>query len=88
MESIMETASEFDKQNPIIGERFVVEEVRYASNEYDYSLQRVVGHTHRFDTRVEVDKFMEDYDPEKYYEFEVRRQVLRQMNPRSYQQWF
>jgi hypothetical protein len=88
MESILESADEFDKENPIIGERFIVEEVRYVSNEYDYNQQRVVHLTHRFDTKEEKDKFLEDNNPDKWHEFEIRREVLRQMNPRPYQQWF
>lgn len=88
MQSIFETADEFDKENPIIGERFVVEEVRYVGNEYDYNYDRVIGKTHRFDTREEKDQFLEGHNPDRGYEFETRREVLRQMNPRPYQQWF
>lgn len=87
MEHLRDFAETYDRENPVIGERFIVEEVCYVGNEYDYETERRVSRSHTFETEEAAQEFMTYHDPDRYHKFEFRREVLRHMHPRPYKQW-
>jgi hypothetical protein len=83
-DSINETAREFDKQNPLVGAKYIVVEGFYKGNEYDYNIDWFEFERFEFDTLEEREAWLEDHEPNQYNQFRLARQDIREFRPAPY----
>jgi hypothetical protein len=81
---IKRTADKFDKQNPLVGTKYIVVEGFYKGNEYDYNIDWFERARFEFDTLDERNAWLEDHEPDKYNKFRLARQDVREFHPAPY----